>query len=102
MDDMRYISYRTFAMVGAVPAAGTVVDLLFHIPYLIGFGEPFPSRDALNELLREGFYDAGMSGGAEWDPFELSADEYDEVLAAVKDDPRLAQMPRDVDGHERT
>jgi hypothetical protein len=74
---------------------------LCHIPYLIGFGTPFPSHDALNELLREGFYDAGMSGGAEWDPFELSVDEYDEVLTAIKGDRRLAQMPRDLDGRAR-
>jgi hypothetical protein len=99
---MRNIDYRTYAMVGTIPATGTVADLLFHIPYLIGFGKPFPSRDALNELLSEGFYDAGMSGGAEWEPFELSVDEYEEVLMAIKGDPRLARMPRDLDGHART
>jgi hypothetical protein len=97
---MHHVHYRRFALVNTVPAEGTVVDLLFHIPYLIGFDRPFPPRDGLNDLLRHGFYDAGMSGGAEWDPFELSVDEYDEVVTAIKSDPRLAKMPADLDGRD--
>ena len=75
---MRRLRYELLPSIGpcAMPVEGTVVDLLFDIPYFIGWGAPFPSRDQLNSLLRKGYRDAGMSGGCEWAPFELSADEY--------------------------
>lgn len=92
---MRYLYYTILPGVGPgkVPADGTVVDLLFALPYFIGFGWPFPSHAQLDSLLRQGYEDAGMSGGAEWDPFELREDEYAEVVRVIAQDERLASRP---------
>ena len=92
---MRRLRYELLPPIGpgTMPVEGTVVELLFDIPYLIGWSAPFPSHDQLNSLLRKGYRDAGMSGGCEWAPFELSADEYDEVVSAIKRDERLQQCP---------
>src|SRR5436309_9992559 len=78
---------------GEFPEEGTVADLLFAIPYFIGFSAPFPPHVQLNSLLRKGYVDAGMSGGCTWEPFELSMDEYVEVVSAIVQDQRLAQSP---------
>src|SRR4051812_18494011 len=88
MRPMRRLRYELLPPIGpgTMPAEGTVVDLLFDIPYLIGWGAPLPSHYQLNSLLRKGYDDAGMSGGCAWEPFELSADEYDEVVSAIKQD----------------
>ena len=39
-----------------------------------------PPLPILNEFLQQGIVDAGMSGGCEWTPFELSESEYEELL----------------------
>jgi hypothetical protein len=78
---------------GSIPTIGTVADLLCDIPYLVWWGAPLPSRAQLNSLLRTGYYDAGMSGGAEWPPFELTEDEYAEVVQALASDGRLVARP---------
>lgn len=93
---MRAVRYKLLAPVGTgkIKKEGTVVDLLFDLPYLIGWGAPIPSRTALNALFATGHYDAGMSGGCEWkQPFELSEDEYREVVEAIRQDPRLQDCP---------
>jgi len=89
---VRRLRYTAFGP-GESPEEGTVADLLFAIPYLIGFGWPFPSHAQLNSLLRKGYADAGMSGGCEWEPFEMQVGEYDDVAHAIGGDPRLARCP---------
>jgi hypothetical protein len=87
---MRHLKYEAYAIWdNSMPREGTVVDLLFDIPYLIGWSTPFPTRDQLNRLLGKGIYDAGMSGGCEWEPFQLSTDEYEELVSVIKCDKRL-------------
>ena len=92
---MRTLRYDNLHPLGhfPMPTEGTVTDLLFDLPYFIGFGSPFPTREQLNSLLRKGYKDEGMSGGCEWEPFELSADEYAEVARAIEQDRRLAERP---------
>jgi hypothetical protein len=92
---MKRLRYTVLPSVGPgeIPAEGTVVDLLFALPYFLGFGWPFPSHAQLNSLLRKGYDDAGMSGGCEWEPFELSREEYAEVRQALAHDQRLARLP---------
>lgn len=92
---MRRLHYTVLPGVGPgeFPEEGTVVDLLFALPYFLGFDWPFPSHDQLNSLLRTGYMNAGMSGGCEWEPFALSTEEYAEVRHAVAHDQRLAQTP---------
>src|SRR6185437_6524952 len=52
---------------------------LLDIPYLMYHGV-VPSRDAINEVLRRGGGDGGMSPGASWEPFELTEDDYWEIV----------------------
>ena len=51
-----------------MPTEGTVVDLLFQMPYMVGCGYRFPHYTELNRLLVGGEWDTGMSGGCEWPP----------------------------------
>lgn len=86
---MKAVTYETYDFHDVTGRkTGTVVDLLFDIPYLIGPRTHLPPRDELNGLLRKGIKDVGMSGGCRWGPFELSPDEYAEVVAAVEHDAR--------------
>ena len=59
---------------GEEDVSGTVVDLIKSIPYLLI--KRIPPREVVNSVLRQGEVDAGMSGGARWEPFELSEEEY--------------------------
>ena len=52
---------------------------LLDVPYLLYFGV-VPSREAINEFLKDGGGDGGMSPGASWTPFEINEDEYWEVV----------------------
>lgn len=81
-----------------MPTEGTVVDLLFHMPYMVGYGYRFPTREELNRLLASGEWDTGMGGGAEWPPFTLGPEEYAELVAAIERDPRLAARNRPLEG----
>lgn len=92
---MRTLRYDNLHPLGhfPMPIEGTVADLLFDIPYFVGFGSPLPTHEQLNSLLRKGYDDAGMSGGCEWEPFELSLEEYTEVRHALGCDQRLAERP---------
>jgi hypothetical protein len=57
-----------------------IVKLLNDIPYFLMEGKLIPPRRILNDLLRRGVDDAGMSGRVEWVPFELGEDEYGAVV----------------------
>jgi len=81
-----------------IPKEGAVVDLLFDLPYLIGFGYRLPTYEELNGLLECGEFDTGMGGGAEWEPFTLSIAVYTETVEAISRDPRLAQRPCPLEG----
>src|SRR5215468_7889371 len=79
---MRTITYTILPGIGprSIKRVGTLKDLLFAIPYLLS-PKLLPPRQVLNDLLRTGVLDAGMSGGCRWPPFEISTQEYDELLA---------------------
>jgi hypothetical protein len=62
---------------------GTVVDLLERTPYLLAFGV-VPPLHVLNDLLRRGKRDAGMSGGCRWEPFEIDDDEWAAARATLE------------------
>lgn len=84
---MRTLEYEVLPAIGpgTVKESGTLKDLLFEIPYLLASGLIPPLR-VLNELLRTGVHDAGMSGGCKWRPFEISQAEYEELAASLKAD----------------
>ena len=50
---------------------GTAPGLLRAVPYLLVHGM-IPPRAVATDILKGGLYDAGMSGGGEWEPSELS------------------------------
>lgn len=56
-----------------------IVKLLLKLPYVIKAG-PLPPCRVMNDLLRRGIYDVGMSGVESWKPFEISEGVYAEVV----------------------
>ena len=81
---MREIKYTILPPVGDAETHrhGTVKELLFAIPYffLRDRLNIIPPISVLNDLLKLGIVDAGMSGGYRWRPFEISQEEYDELV----------------------
>src|SRR3989442_15293786 len=80
---MREVTYAVLAGVGddrhrrVQPLADFVLD----VPNLIKPHDVIPPQRVLNDVLRRGLRYAGMIGACDWSPFELSAAEYDELLA---------------------
>ncbi len=66
---------------------GTWADVVAAIPHFLGRNGPIPPRSALNDLLRLGVRDSGMSGGAEWPPHELSVQDYQQVREKLLNQP---------------
>lgn len=60
-----------------------VAKLLLSIPYFIKPG-PLPPCRVVNDLLKAGEYDAGMSGSVKWMPFALSDAEYELVVEELR------------------
>lgn len=58
----------------------SIADVLRSYPYLLT-SSLIPPLAIVNALLRPGRVDAGMSGGGRWEPIELSADEFEKVVA---------------------
>lgn len=80
---MREISFTVLGGVGGESAEqGTVVDLLAAVPYLLTT-QLVPPLRVVNDLLTKGSYDAGMSGGCEWEPFQIDASEWNDVKQAL-------------------
>jgi hypothetical protein len=57
--------------------------LVYDIPYFGACGV-FPPLHLLNQLLLTGGSQGGMSPGATWQPFSLSEQEYQDLVAAVQ------------------
>lgn len=102
---MRTVTYRRHEF--HHPPSDHTANLLafvYDVPTLPACGvlPPFPM---LNQILAEGGSDGGMSPGATWEPFEITADEYRALLAAIRDTPvdslraqaRYASVPLSVD-----
>jgi len=69
----------------AEPVAWTnsLLGFVYDVPYFGPCGI-FPPFHLLNDLLRRGGSQGGMSPGVTWEPFELSRQEYDVLVAAVR------------------
>ena len=74
---MRQIDFVVTSMHGEMQESGTTLDLLKGIPYLLT--KYIPTATVINSILVCGESDAGMSGGAIWEPFELALDEYETI-----------------------
>jgi hypothetical protein len=97
---MRSISFEAFRGVDSEGARreGTPADLLENIPYLLVL-KVIPPLSVVNDLLRRGISDAGMSGGVRWEPFEIDATEWEETRRALEDagdDRRFVEPPAEV------
>ncbi len=88
LDEPRVVRFKQHPGVGGTGSwrHGSLVELLSAVPYLFN-SQIFPGQDfgevdivppvsVVNSLLCTGRSDAGMSGGAEWEPFEIDVSEY--------------------------
>jgi len=75
---------------GTISESGNTVDLLMHVPYLFASGL-IPPESVLNELLSRGQADAGMSGGAQWEPYTLNPGGFDALVQELVE--AYAQVP---------
>lgn len=83
-NEMQNFRYKTHGAVGTdTRQHGSLTQLLFDIPALsfaLRLWKTIPPRHVLNEILRNGVSEAGMSGGCVWQPFEIKEAEYAELL----------------------
>ena len=84
MKTIRYVVLG--GMGGECPEQGTVADLLSEIPYLLT-ARIIPPLHVVNDLLAKGVENAGMSGGCEWEPFQISESEWEELASQLKSMP---------------
>jgi hypothetical protein len=100
---MRELRFKYYVMhcSGGIWTRGTLKDLLLAMPGVLHrFIPPFQVLSYLlkhgvpNEFFPDGLlpdgkvqYDAGMSGGCSWKPFEIIREEYEELILDLLTDP---------------
>ena len=83
---MRNIRYTPLPAVGPddlSEVSGSLLEFVLDLPYFLTF-DLIPPLTVLNEVFLRGLEDAGMSGGCRWEPFEISKQEYVELVASLK------------------
>ena len=82
---MRTLDYTLIPPIGDAETAtrGSVAALLRDVPYLL-IGGLIPPLLVINEVLRKGMDDGGMSGGCRWVPFEITESEFAEVVRELE------------------
>jgi hypothetical protein len=75
-----------------------LLAFVYDIPYFGACGI-FPPIHIINSIFLSGGGDGGMSPGAIWSPFEITVEEYDELVEAVKKTPasHLSSKARNCD-----
>jgi hypothetical protein len=100
---VRELRFKRYTMhcADGIWTQGTLKDLLSAMPYVLHtFIPPFHILNYLfrhgvqNDFFPDGFlpdgkvqYDAGMSGGCSWKPFEIIQEEYEELVLDLLTDP---------------
>lgn len=80
---MKKISYlRTEFHANDQKVENDLLAFVYDIPHLGACGI-FPPLHILNEILRSGGGDGGMSPGAIWTPFEITEEEYEELTNEI-------------------
>jgi hypothetical protein len=74
------------------PRESALLTFVYDIPYFSGCGV-FPPHHIVNQIFSSGGSTGGMSPGATWDPFTISKEEYDSLIAAVEKTPVLEIQP---------
>jgi len=84
---MRQITYRQLPQTGPDdaydPVTCSLADFVLDIPYFLSF-DLIPPLSVRNEQFGSGERDAGMSGGCVWEPFTLTALEYEELVLELQ------------------
>lgn len=82
---MRTVTYRQYEPHPgwSEPRSAPLTTFIYDVPYLLCWGV-VPPHHLLNEILNQGGGDAGMSPGADWHPFEISHEEYQELCADLE------------------
>jgi hypothetical protein len=65
---------------------------VYDIPYFPPCGI-FPPLHILNQVFSEGGGDGGMSPGASWKPFKISAEEYSSLIGELRSTPLTEIKP---------
>ena len=87
MEEARKIEYRRHEFHHPPKSCkGTLLTLIYDIPYFPPCGI-FPPLHILNEVLAGGGGGGGMGPGASWKPFSISAEEYQQLITAIKTTP---------------
>lgn len=69
---------------GQLRKSGSALSLLLSIPYFF-VSEVIPPIFVINDVLKKGVVDAGMSGGCRWKPFQLDEEEYGDLVSKLKE-----------------
>ena len=93
---MRDVRYKQLPAMG--PGEGPwgyapLDQFLVGIPafsYALKIFNVIPPMHVINEVLARGVDDAGMGGGAKWKPFEISEEEYIELVETLLTNPNLS------------
>lgn len=92
---MEQINIKILAAVGPSKGSRTIVDfdefLSVHSPSLwssFSCSKQFPPFHILNEELRSGGRDQGMSGGCLWKPYELTRERYEVMKEEILTNPK--------------
>ena len=79
---MREITYKMhFPYAPAVKKRAILAHFLLDVPYLISRSGIIPEFPALNERLLTGGNSGGMSHGITWRPFQITHEEYDDIVS---------------------
>jgi hypothetical protein len=81
----------------------TLAEFILDIPFIL-FNGVIPPLHLLNEILSSGDASGGMSPGTSWKPFEISKEEYNELVAellaldldALKKEDRIRFIPEKI------
>jgi hypothetical protein len=82
---MKTIAFQYLPPTGpdSIESTAMLDEFLISLPSLLYMGY-IPPRNIVNLFLDHGVDEAGMSGGAEWEPFSIDQGEYDELLSSLK------------------
>lgn len=82
---MQKIPYKYLPPTGGteLDCEDTLADFLLELPHLF-YMDYAPPLNIINLLLSQGIDDAGMSGGAKWQPFVVTETEYDDIIGYFK------------------
>ncbi len=83
--NLKVVEYNYLPPTGpdSVESTDMLDEFLISLPHLLYMGY-VPPLNIINIFLKSGIDEAGMSGGAEWKPFTIDKDEYDEILESLK------------------